>query len=158
MASHKTLKSVVRSMAESFTSLMNYRNDDYVMGHLVYAAWKTGGNECRVDLLTGLTNSSPLLIPPVRDSIASYVSRFPKIVKNSNSDMRFVTAAELLITIDPNTRRPCKDSVYQESPYTCSVCITDDRGKQYLHSISGWWFPERMPPRTKQRHWWQLFT
>lgn len=38
MPSHKTLKSVVRGLAESFTSLMNYWGDDYVMGHVVYAA------------------------------------------------------------------------------------------------------------------------
>ena len=50
MASHKTLKSVATSLAQSFTSLMNYSGDDYVTGHLVYAAWQTGGTECRVDL------------------------------------------------------------------------------------------------------------
>jgi len=31
MPSYKTLKSVARSFADSFTSLMNYRMDDYVM-------------------------------------------------------------------------------------------------------------------------------
>ena len=51
MASHKTLKSVVRNFAESFASLSNHRGDDYVMGHLVYAAWETKGRRCRVDLL-----------------------------------------------------------------------------------------------------------
>lgn len=38
MSSHKALKSVVRSVADSFTSLMNYSGDDYVMGHLLNAA------------------------------------------------------------------------------------------------------------------------
>ncbi len=41
MASHKTLKSVVRSEAESFTSLMNYRGDDFVMGHIIHTSWST---------------------------------------------------------------------------------------------------------------------
>jgi hypothetical protein len=156
MPSHKTLKSVVRNMAQSFTSLMNYRGDDYVMGHLVYAAWDTGGTECRVDLLSGKVYDSTLLVPFVRDSIESYVSWFPQMVKGSNSDMSFVKKAELLITIDPNTRRPHAESEYQESPYTCTVCIIDDRGKQYQHSISDWWYPERTPPRAKKRRWWQL--
>ena len=53
MPSHKTLKSVARSLADSFTSLMNFAGDDYVMGHAVLAAWQTGATEFRVDLLTG---------------------------------------------------------------------------------------------------------
>ena len=66
MASHKALKSVVRSLAESFTSLMNYAGDDYVMGHVVYAAWSSGSTGFQVDLLSGATDSSPLLVPEVR--------------------------------------------------------------------------------------------
>ena len=42
MASHKTLKSVVRSMVDSFTSLMNYSGDDYVMEMLPKAVKKPG--------------------------------------------------------------------------------------------------------------------
>jgi len=67
MPSHKTLKSVVRSLVESFTSLMNYRGNDYVMGHVLYAAWATGATELCVDLLTGQASPSPLLDPPVRE-------------------------------------------------------------------------------------------
>lgn len=142
MATHKTLKSVVRSVAESFTSLMNYRDDDYVMGHVVRAAWRTNATEFRVDLLTGATDSSPLLVPPVRDSVAGYVQWLPDTVQRSNSDLKFISEAELIVSVDPEVRRPHRVSGSYESPFTCTVRLVDDRGKVYSHRISDWWYPE----------------
>ena len=153
MASHKTLKSVVRSLAESFTSLMNYRDDDYVMGHVVQAAWLTGATEFRVDLLTGATDSSPLLVPHVRDSVARYVKWLPEMVRRSNSDPNFVSEAELVVNVDPAIRRPHGNSGFHESPFTCTVRIVDDRGKVYSHRISDWWYPERAAPVRTRRSW-----
>jgi hypothetical protein len=146
MATHKTLKSVVRNLAESFISLMNYRGDDYVLGHVVFAAWQSGGTGFRADLLTGAVDVSPLLVPTVRDSVASYVKWLPEMVRRSNSDPSFVAEAELLVTVDPHTRRTHGTSGFFESPFTCTVWIVDDRGKEYSHRISGWWYPERAWP------------
>lgn len=146
MASHKALKSVVRSQAESFTSLMNYHGDDYVMGHIILAAWHTGATSLRVHLLTGDTDSSPLLTPEVRDSIARYVQLFPDLVRRSNSSLDFVSDAELVINVDPTERRGGFTNPFLSSPYTCEARIVDDRGKVYAHRISGWWYPEKNPP------------
>ncbi len=146
MASHKTLKSVATSVAQAFTSLMNYRADDYVMGHVVYAAWSTGATDLQVDLLSGAAAPSALLVPPVRDSLASYVRWFPDLVRRSNSSLQFVKQAQLSITVDPTTRRPHGESGFFESPFTCTVRIVDDRGKIYSHAIADWWYPERTAP------------
>ena len=128
---------------------MNYRGDDYVMGHVVFAAWQTGGTGFRADLLTGAMDSSPLLLPDVKDSVASYVTWLPEMVRRSNSDPSFVAEAELLVTVDPHTRRPHETSGFFESPFTCTVRIIDDRGKEYSHRISAWWYPERLWPTEK---------
>jgi hypothetical protein len=157
MASHKTLKSVVTSLAQSFTSLMNYGGGDYVMGHIVYAAWSTGSTGLRVDLLSGATDSSPLLVPEVRDSIARRVAWFPEMVRRSNSSMEFVKKAELVVSVDPTTRRPSGHPGLFESPFICSVRITDDRGKVYLHEVSDWWYPEKVPPRGQEKQWWRFW-
>ena len=157
MASHKRLKGVVRSLAESFTSLMNYRDGDYIMGHVVLAAWSTGARELRVDLLTGATDSSELLTPTVMDSVRSYVSGLPDLVSRSNSDPRFISEAELSISVEPTIRRPHGDSGLYESPYTCTVRMTDDHGKVYSHRVDGWWFPERTLPARTGRRWWQVW-
>lgn len=51
MAKRKVLKSVARSVADSFTSSMNYRTYDYVMGHILNAVRETGETTLHVDLL-----------------------------------------------------------------------------------------------------------
>jgi hypothetical protein len=153
MASHNTLASIVISLAQSFTSLMNYCGDDYIMGHIVRAAWSTGASRLRVDLLGGGTHPSPLLLPEVRYSVARYVEWFPDMVRRSKSSMDFVSEAELLVSVDPTTRRPCGHSGLLESPFTCIVRIVDDRGKVYLHEIKGWWYPEKVPPVQKKQGW-----
>ena len=145
MASHKTLKSVVRGLAESFTSLMNYVPDDYVMGHVVYAAWATGAVSLKVNLLTGATDSSPLLVWQVQDSVARCVEWLPDMVRRSSSSLEFIREAELIVTVDPASRRPRGDG-FCESPFTCTVRIVDDRGKTYSHCIRDWWYPEKVPP------------
>ena len=61
MPSHKVLQSVARSVADSFASLMNYADDDYVLGHLLNVARASGRNELSVDLLTGKAGPSELL-------------------------------------------------------------------------------------------------
>ena len=142
MPSHKVLVSVVRSVAESFTSLMNHEGGDYVMGHLVRAAWSTGATEIQVDLLTGKVSSSPLAVEPVRTSLAWQAHMFPDLVARSGSSMAFVTSASLRLTVDPAVRRPVPGTGLSESPFTCTVALTDDRSKPYAHSISAWWYPE----------------
>lgn len=157
MPSHKTLKSVARSVAESFASLMNYRDDDYVLGHIVYAAWSTGATRLRVDLLDGTVESSGLLTEPVAASIRYYVESFPDLVVRSKSDMRFVGAAELEVEVDPAKRGVRMASGFEESPYRCTVRIVDDRGKVHAHRVSGWWYPEKVPPPNRPRPWWRFW-
>lgn len=155
MPKHKTLKSVVASLAQSFTSCMNYVGDDYVMGHIVWAAWATGATRLRVDLLSGATDGSPLWVPEVRDAVAGYVKRLPTLVLGSSSSVDFVAAAELVVTVDPTTRRPAGEKGHQESPFTCTVRIVDDRGKEYVHEIRDWWLPEKVPPAPRKKPWWR---
>lgn len=148
MPSHKVLKSVVASVAGSFTSLMNYSDGDYVMGHLVRAIWASGDPELRVDLISGQASPESLLVRPVADAVRHYSKRFPELVSRHRSSMNFVSQAQLVVRFDPAIKRPVRlHSTLLESPYTCTVSLTDDRGKVYTASLSGWWFPE--PPRSR---------
>ncbi len=157
MPSHKTLKSVVTSFAESFTSLMNYCGDDYAMGHIVLAAWSTGSTRLRVDLVNGATDNSPLLVPEVSASVARYVEWFPDLVRRSNSSVDFIAAAELVVTVDPTTRRRRGGAGLPESPFTGTVRVIDDRGRAYVHEIEGWWYPERTAFVQKTQLWWKFW-
>lgn len=154
MPSHKVLKSVVVSVAGSFTSLMNYSDGDYVMGHLVRAVWASGDPELHVDLLSGHASPEPLLVKPVADAVRRYADWFPELVSRHRSTMDFVSKAHLVVRFDPTVKRPVRlHSTCLESPYTCTVSITDDRGKVYAASLSGWWFPEPPSSRFESLQW-----
>jgi len=143
MASHKVLKSVTRSVADSFTSLMNYRGDDYVMGHLLTAARSSGASALRVDFLTANATPEALLTSPVKRSISDYCSSFPSLVQRSGSDPAFVSAADMDLEYDLSVARPIRNhQKVLESPYVCTVRITDDRGRRYESRLTGWWYPE----------------
>lgn len=53
MARYKVLKSVAHNIGHSFTSLMNYVDDDYVMGHILHFARQTGRDTLTIDFVKG---------------------------------------------------------------------------------------------------------
>ena len=149
MASHKVLQGVVNSTAQSFASLMNYRDDDYVLGHILSAARELtpGVHTLVVDLLTGTAEPPELLSQPVSTAVASYAAWLPDTVLRSGSDMSFVRAAELRVTFDTSQQRPHhRFSHLIESPFVCEVVIHDDRGRNFVGRVADWWFPERERP------------
>ena len=146
MPTRKTLPNIARGMAESFTSLMNYVDNDYVLGHLVFAAWESGDTELVVDLLSGETNDSKLLSSQVQKSLERYVACLPDMVARSNSEPKFLAKAELVVLIRAEVRPMRASSKLFESPYSCLVRLLDDRGKWYFHQIDGWWYPEQPAP------------
>lgn len=143
MASHKKLQSVSRSIADSFTSLMNYSGNDYVMGHLLKAARTTGMSRLDVDLLSGIASPKGLLVKPVAISVDAYCQDLSSLVRRSGSDMAFVRSASLSVEFDISISRPYSRAPHlSESPYTCAARIEDDRGKIYESELKGWWYPE----------------
>jgi hypothetical protein len=106
MPRYKVLKSVAHAMGSSFTSLMNYRDNDYVMGHLLRRAREVRLGSFEVDLLTGALDPSELCTPPVRGSVASYVERFPENLVAQGSAIALVRSAHLKVDFDLSTTRP----------------------------------------------------
>jgi hypothetical protein len=143
MPSHKVLKSITRSIADSFTSLMNYSGDDYVMGHIVFESWRTSLRKIEIDLLNKIYRPQNIGNIDIITSIESYCSRFKSIVKRSNSDISFIKSAKLEILVFDNKRRCSNNSEYFESQYECTMVIIDDRDKKYKTELGGWWYPEK---------------
>jgi len=150
MPSHKVLKSVANSLVGSFVGLLNYWHDDYVMGHVIQAAWLTGATEFEFDLVAGQALApSPLLVSSVAGSLALLHERLPDLVVRSGSSMGFVSAASLRVTVDPTVKRAHFSEALadwptslMESPFTCSATIVDDRSRAYSHQLADWWFTE----------------
>jgi hypothetical protein len=143
MARYKVLRSVAHSFAHSFTSLMNYSGNDYIMGHLLRRARETGEASLIVDILTGSATPPTLLSPEIGNSIRGYCEWFPKLVANHKSEMQFVRAVRLSVNFELNKRRPVRHAPdLEESPYVCRVEIEGDRGKTWSAELRDWWYPE----------------
>ena len=155
MTSHKPLKSVSHNFGHSFISLINYVNDDYVLGHILHQARKTNINKLTVDILKNVAEPKELLTNEIKSSIQKWNNWFPTLVKTSGSTMDFVISATMTIEFDLQQERPYKnDTDYLESPFICEIIIIDDRGKEYKHKHEGWWFPEKS---TKKKQWWKFW-
>ena len=143
MARYKVLKGVAHSFGHSFTSLMNYRGDDYVMGHLLRRAREVGDDTLFVDILRSEASPRSLLVKPVTESVRSYCAWFPKLVAAHRTEIKYVRNARMSLRFDLSTRRPVRHSPsFMESPYTCRVEVEDDRGKVWSAEVRDWCYPE----------------
>lgn len=147
MAKYKVLKSVAHSFGHSFVSLMNYREDDYVMGHLLTQARSTRQPSLIVDILRGTAAPASLLTRPIAASVSSYCAWFPDLVARHRTELQYVRSAGMEVTFDLLVERPVRGMSHLiESPFLCCVTIEDDRGKQWTAEIRDWWFPEATGP------------
>ena len=143
MARYKVLKSVAHSFGHSFTSLMNYRGDDYVMGHLLRRAQEVGEDTLFVDILAAKAAPRSLLVKEVAASVDAYCDWFPRMIEAHRTEMKYVRGARMTIQFDLRTRRPVRHApAYYESPFTCRVEIEDNRGKIWAAELKDWWYPE----------------
>ena len=143
MPSHKTLKSIAHNFGHSFTSLMNYHTDDYVLGHILKQARLTGYSKLSIDIKNKVAEPTDLVNEKISDSISRYLDWFPNFVKDSGASMDYISKATMCITFDLSRTKPCGfDSKVLQNPYTCEVIIVDDREKEYKAVLTDWWYPE----------------
>jgi hypothetical protein len=159
MARYKVLKSVAHNIGHSFTSLMNYAGDDYVMGHILRFARRTGRDTMTIDFVKREAGPPELLTEPISEVPARYTEWFWDLVKRHGSDRSLVQSATLTLRYDIATQRPlCSAPQFTESPFTCAVRITDIRGKIYVAHFDGWWYPERLDhSKGESRPWWKFW-
>ncbi len=160
MPKYKALKSVAHNVGHSFTSLMNYAGDDYVMGHILRFARSTGLDTLQINLATGEGRPVELLADPVSNIPAVYAKWFWDLVQRHGSDQSYVRTATLVLRYDTKvTRLGGMQHQFVESPYVCDVRIVDIRGKNYDAHFEGWWYPERLErSRAKaKRPWWKFW-
>jgi len=153
----KVLKGVAHNIGHSFTSLMNYAADDYVMGHILRLARASGKNTLRIDFMTGDAAPPELLVEPVSRACSNYTSFFWSLVQSSGSDRSCVQSAALVVRYDLTAQRPTvRDPLFLESPYVCEVCIVDIRGRNYTARLEGWWYPEHSPDKPSTGPGWKI--
>src|SRR5256885_1127227 len=138
MARYKVLKGVAHNTGHSFTSLMNYAGDDYVMGHILRFARSTRRDTLTIDFVKREAGPQELLAPPISEVPARYIEWFWDLVQRHGSDRSLVQSATLTLRYDIATNRPLPSAPqFIESPFTCDVRITDIRAKQYVAHLDG---------------------
>jgi hypothetical protein len=159
MARYKVLKSVAHNIGHSFTSLMNYADDDYVMGHILRFARKSGTDTLTIDFVKGEAGPPELLAEPISEVPVRYTQSFWDMVNRQGSDRSYVQAATLTLRYNLAVTRPLhRNPSLLESPYDCDVRITDARGKDYSAHFHAWWYPERLDQPRDKLPWWRFWT
>lgn len=149
---------MAHNIGHSFTSLMNYADDDYVMGHILRLARQTGCETLRIDFVRRTAEPPELLVAPISGIPDRYTEFFWDMVQRQGSDRSCIETADLVLHFDTKTQRGRRgQSQFVESPYMCDVRIRDTRGKDYLAHFSRWWYPERVAIQGKERPWWKFW-
>lgn len=159
MAKYKVLTSVAHNIGHSFRSLMNYAEDDYIMGHILRLARKTGCDTLTIDFVKREAGPPELLVPPISEVPAHYIDRFWDLVQRHGSDASLVRSATLVLRYKLETQWPHpRAHQFSESPYACDVRITDIRGKDHVARFRGSWYPERLDnPLRESRPCWKFW-
>lgn len=159
MPSYKVLKSVAHNFGDSFTSVMNYVDEDYAMGHILQLARLTGRDTLTIDFVKRESGPPELISKPISGVVARYTDWFWDLVQRQGSDHSFIQTATLTLRYDIGIRRSLDRAPdIFESPYVCDVRITDIRGKNYEAHFDGWWHPERFEPSINvSRPWWKFW-
>ena len=146
---YKVLGSAAHNFAHSFVSRMNYHVSDYVVGHALRAALRSGDPELRVDLLTGAAEPGSLLPPGVAIPLGWYVARFPHHVRSHGAGMHGVREARMRLRFDEERLRRLRQADAPARlmvPFECSVEIVDDRGKVHVGVVRESWQSEWLTP------------
>lgn len=158
----KVLKGVAHNVGSSFTSLMNYAEDDYSMGHILRFARESGINTLHIDMLSGQGSPAALLKEPISGLPEWYSKMFLRLIQSAGSDRDLIRSATLKLSYDLQRTRPSPIPGELQSPYTCDVSVVDYRGRDYDAHFNGWWFVERMelnrPAKRSGRRWWNPVT
>ena len=155
MPRYKVLKGVAHNVGHSFTSLMNYADDDYTMGHILRFARDTGLDQLTIDFVSGVGQPAALLRGPISGVPQWYTKMFWGLVASSGSGRALVQAATLTLRYDLTKSR---SGPPVENPYFCDVSILDDQGKEYRAHFEGWWYVEKRVFQALNRRWSNPFT
>lgn len=146
---YKVLGSAAHNFAHSLVSLVNYYETDYVVGHALRAALRSGEPELRVDLLTGAAEPLALLPAEVAIPLGDYVERFPHHVASYGAGMHGVREARMRLRFDPgrlSRLRHADAPARLMVPFECSVEIVDDRGKVHAGVVRESWRSDWVMP------------
>ncbi|WEG12243.1 hypothetical protein PU629_19315 [Pullulanibacillus sp. KACC 23026] len=134
MAKLKLLKSIGHNTVHSYLSLMNYRDNGYVVEHL-YNIAKDKNIDCIViDILGRSIQPRTFEIPVIKQSLDDLRKDFERHLEGGNIPLDYVISAKAKIVFDLNNPYKAKFE-----KYNCSVDIIDKNKKSHSIAVKEWW-------------------
>lgn len=138
MAKLKLLKSIGHNTVHSFLSLMNYRNDGYVIEYLYNIAKEKNLESIVIDILSRSIKPESFEIPVIKGSLNDLWKDFENHLKRENIPTDNVKSATATIVF--NLEKPHIGASGNElETYNCLVEIIDKNDKSYKATVKEWW-------------------
>ena len=140
MPSRKVLGSVIRNLAHSFMSTLNYVDHDFVSEHLRRAVERAKSPNVRIDVLRGSIEPPAVGTEDVALAVAQLPSKLEHMVVSGGATMDMVRTAEILIDFDLDSQVEhfaIPGGILRN--YKCEGRITDDRGRTHNGAVPVWW-------------------
>jgi hypothetical protein len=138
MAKLKLLKSIGHNTIHSFLSLMNYREDDYVISYLYNMAKEKGIDCIIIDIIGRCITPKVYEIPVIKQALNDLGKNFEWQLKNENLSLDDVLSATAKIVFD--LKNPHIGASGQDiEKYDCNVRVVDKNEKVYEITVREWW-------------------
>ncbi|MBK5446901.1 hypothetical protein [Peribacillus sp. TH24] len=138
MAKLKLLKSIGHNTVHSYLSLMNYRDNEYVVEHLYNIAKDKSIDSIIVDILEGSIQPKTFEIPVIKQSLDDLRKDFERLLTGANIPLDNVYSAKAIIVFDlKNPHKGASDAELEK--YNCLVEIIDINQKSHKITVKEWW-------------------
>ncbi len=138
MARLKLLKSIGHNTVHSYLSLMNYRENGYVIEHLYNIAKKKNIDNIVIDILERNIKPKAFEIPVIKESLDDLLKDFERLLKGENIPLDNVFSATASIGF--NLENPyIRVSGAKLEKYDCLVEIIDKNEKSHKITVKEWW-------------------
>lgn len=138
MVKLKLLKSIGHNTVHSYLSLMNYRDNGYVIEHLYNIAKEKNIESIFIDILGRSLKPEAFEIPVIKDSLIDLRKNFDEYLKDANIPLDNIKSA--IATIIFNFKTPHIGTTGNElETYDCLVEIIDENDKSHKTTVKEWW-------------------
>lgn len=138
MAKLKVLKSIGHNATHSYLSLMNYRENDHVIGHLYRIAKDSNNSNIFIDILKKEIKPNSFGTKVIKQSLIDLEQDFLRLLKGANLTKDDIQSAIVKIDFDLDNSG-IGQSGSQLERYKCVVEITDMNEKMHTANVKEWW-------------------
>ncbi|EJS54658.1 hypothetical protein CN957_13665 [Bacillus cereus] len=138
MARLKLLKGIGHNTVHSYLSLMNYRENGYVIEHLYNIAEEKNIDNIVINILEKSITPKVFEIPIIKESLDDLLKDFERLLKSGNIPLDNVFSATASIIFNIEDPYIGVSSAKLET-YDCFVEIIDKNEKLHKITVKEWW-------------------